>query len=120
MKSIDKQQGVTLLEVLVGFVIFTSSLVAVLDYVSGQIYNNHLSSTNQQKVQMIYDFSTSLELAPGHLKVQSAKYDSFDFTVLSSTMGSSSQRDGDVFLNRYDYTVSDSSNSLAWAVIKVN
>ncbi len=109
-----------MLEVLVGFVIFTTSLVAVLDYVSGQIYHSHLSLTNLQKVQMIYDFSTVIELDPEQLGAQSTKYDNFNFTVLSSTMESSSQRSGELLLNRYDYSVSDSNNALAWAVIKVD
>ncbi len=112
-----RQRGVTLLEVLVGFVIFTTSLVAVLDYVSGQIYYKHLTSTNLQKVQMIRDFSISIELDPEQLKTQSTE---FDFTVLASTMESSSQRGGEILLKRYDYSVSDSSNSFNWAVIKVN
>ena len=120
MKLLVRQKGVTLLEVLVGFVIFTSSLVAVLDYVSGQIYHNHLSSTNLQKVQMIYEFSTSMGLDSEQLPAQASEYDNFDFTVSSSAMDSSSQRGGDLLLKRYDYLVSDSNNSLAWAVIKLN
>jgi len=120
MSLLSVQRGVTLLEVLVGFVIFTSSLVAVLDYVSGQIYHKHLSHANFQKVQIVYDFSNAIELGPEHLKTQSTEYNDFDFTVLSSTMESSSQRGGEVFLNRYDYSVSDNNNAFAWAVIKVN
>ena len=116
----NRQKAVTLLEVLVGFVIFTSSLVAILNYVSGQVYHNHLSSANLQKVQMVYDFSSSVELGSKHLKMQSSGYRDFDFTVLSSTMDSSSLRGGEILLNRYDYSVSDTNNSLAWAVIKIN
>ena len=120
MNSFDKQLGVTLLEVLVGFVIFTSSLVAVLDYVSGQIYHSHLSSANLQKVQMVYDFSTFIEPGSDGSPIQSAGYDGFNFTIVSSEMDSSSEGGGDLLLNRYDYSVSDNNNSFAWAVIKVN
>ncbi len=118
MNPIATQTGVTLLEVLVGFVIFTSSLVAVLNYVSEQIYHNHLSSANLHKVQMVYDYSTAIELDPEQLKAQSVRDDSVNFTVLASTMESSSQKGRDFLLNRYEYSVSDSSNAFAWAVIK--
>ena len=118
MKYFDRQKGVTLLEVLVGFVIFTSSLVAVLDYVSGQIYHNHLSSTNLRKVQMVSDFSTLMQPGSEQLPIQSAGYDSFALTVSTSAMDSSSRGADDYLLNRYDYSVSDSDNSFTWTVIK--
>ncbi len=120
MNLTTTQEGVTLLEVLVGFVIFTSSLVAILDYVSGQIYHSHLSLTNLQKVQMIYEFSSAIGLNSEQLNTQTTKYDNFNLTVLASTMESSDQRDGELLLNRYDYSVLDSQNAFAWAVIKVD
>ncbi len=82
MNLTTTQEGVTLLEVLVGFVIFTSSLVAILDYVSGQIYHSHLSLTNLQKVQMIYEFSSAIGLNSEQLNTQTTKYDNFNLTVL--------------------------------------
>ncbi len=51
------QSGMTLLEVLVGFVIFSASLVAILNYVSNQVYLNHLTESNQVKMNMIKDYA---------------------------------------------------------------
>ena len=110
----------TLLEVLVGFVIFISSLVAVLDYVSGQVYHYHLSTGNQQKVQMIYDLSVIADLGIEVQLNQTAEYVDFDWTVTSSTMDSVEQKDKQQLLKRSVYSVIDANNTFEWTVLKIN
>jgi len=48
------QQGMTLVEVLVAFVIFTSSLVAVLDYVANQLFHRQRTENRSEQVALTY------------------------------------------------------------------
>ena len=50
----------TLLEVLVGFVIFSASLVAVLEYVGWQVFHQHRSDIKLQKLELVYEASAFL------------------------------------------------------------
>ncbi len=47
------QDGVTLIEVLVGFVIFMTSLVAVLDYVGNQVQLERISESRYRAMQIL-------------------------------------------------------------------
>lgn len=116
----SRQQGVTLLEVMVGFVIFTSSLVGVLDYVSGHVYHFHLSATNLQKVKLAYDWSVTYEGSANQRLLRPFADESFDVTVESSRMDTFTRQDDEVLLVRDQYRVGDATNSLAWAVIRIN
>ena len=115
----SSQKGISLLEVLVGFVIFTSSLVAVLDYVSGQVYLFHLSSNNQQKVQMVYDLSIVADLGIEQQINIASEYDDFDWSVSSSLMDSLEQREGGSLLNRSTYSIVDSNGIYEWTVLNI-
>ena len=116
----SRQKGVTLLEVMVGFVIFTSSLVGVLDYVSGHVYHFHLSATNLQKVNMTYDWSVTYEGSANHHLLRPTADESFDVTIASSRMDTFTRQDEEVLLVRDQYRVGDAMNSLAWTVIRIN
>lgn len=116
----SRQKGVTLLEVMVGFVIFTSSLVGVLDYVSGHVYHFHLSATNLQKVKLAYDWSVTYEGSANQRLLRPFADESFDVTVESSRMDTFTRQDDEVLLVRDQYRVGDATNSLAWAVIRIN
>lgn len=120
MNKLAKQKGVTLLEVLVGFVIFTSSLVGILDYVSGQIYHSHLSSENLQKVQLIYEQSSVAGTAIGKELVNSGEFYDLDLSQASTTLEENRQGGETLMLNRYDYTITNTTNSFEWAVIRFN
>ncbi len=54
------QAGVTLIEVLVGFVIFMTSLVAVLDYVGNQVQLERISESRYRAMQMLGEQFRSL------------------------------------------------------------
>lgn len=120
---ISRQLGISLLEVLVGFVIFTSSLVAVLEYVSGQVYHYHLSSRTQQKVQMIYDLAVISDLGIEEQLNQANNYVDFDWTINSSAMDTlgqeEQQQEQQQLLNRTTYSVIDDSNTFEWTVLKI-
>ena len=120
MNFLNRQRGVTLLEVLVGFVIFTTTLVAVLEYVSGQVYHFHLSSSNLQKTQAIYSQSVLLQQISDDEVAQSYSSTNLDLMVSSSMMDSTTQRGGEVILNRHSFSVGDSNSALTWAVIRVD
>jgi len=119
LNMFSSQKGISLLEVLVGFVIFTSSLVAVLDYVSGQVYLFHLSSNNQQKVQMVYDLSIVADLGIEQQINIASEYDDFDWSVSSSLMDSLEQREGGSLLNRSTYSIVDSNGIYEWTVLNI-
>ena len=114
-----QQKGISLLEVLVGFVIFTSSLVAVLDYVSGQVYHNHLSSETQHKVQMIYDLSEISELGIEQQLIQAAGNPNFDWTVTSSVMDSFTLREQKKILQRSKHEITNGANPFEWTVLNI-
>ena len=115
----SQQKGISLLEVLVGFVIFTSSLIAVLDYVSGQVYHYHLSSVTQQKVQMIYDLSEISELGIEQQLRLAAEYTDFDWSISSSVMDSFTQRDQKKILQQTRHEVVNGANSFEWMVLNI-
>ena len=120
MNKLTKQNGVTLLEVLVGFVIFTSSLVGILDYVSGQIYHFHLSSQNLQKTQLIYEQSSVAGTSIGKELVNSGEYYDLDLSQVSTTLEENRSGSDTLMLNRFDYTVTNTTNSFEWSVIRFN
>ena len=55
-----RQAGVTLIEVLVGFVIFMTSLVAVLDYVGNQVQLERISESRYRAMQILGEQFRSL------------------------------------------------------------
>ncbi len=116
----SRQKGISLLEVLVGFVIFTSSLVAVLDYVSGQVYHYHLSSATYQKVQMIYDLSEVSKLGVEQQVGLADDYNGLNWSVTTLIMDSFSQRDKEKILQRSTHSVTNESNSFEWTVLNIS
>ena len=120
MTRLFSQKGVTLIEVLVGFVIFTASLVAVLDYVTEQVYLHRLSSSNFEKVKLIYDLSAVSNSLPGKLSPLELQHRNLDWDVSAVTMDSVSKRAEEVSLKRYDYRVSGANNVLEWSVYKMS
>jgi type II secretory pathway pseudopilin PulG len=59
------QRGVTLIEVLVGFVIFTGSLVAVLDYVGNQVFAQRQSEQQYRRLQVLQQWRLRERTAAG-------------------------------------------------------
>ncbi len=115
----SRQQGITLLEVLVGFVIFTASLVAILDFVSGQIFHVHRSASNLQRLQGIYqtlgnDGQESLKRS-----LESGQANQYSWTVATTEMDAIEMGKTSLQLNRYDYSIADLNNELHWTVIRI-
>ena len=117
--SCRQQQGMTLLEVLVGFVIFTSSLVAILNHVSNQVYLNHLSDKNQQKAQLLYDYSTVVALGPEALSAFASSRQGLELSYVSSAVDSFNGRKGDSDLLKTQITVWDGGESYDWSVYEI-
>jgi len=113
------QSGLTLLEVLVGFVIFTLSLVAILDYVGEQVFHVHRSGSHLQRLQQLYVAAGSgggLEVPTLH--PGDAAAEGFDWRVVATELDAVEVRDELLLLNRYDISVSNANNSLNWSVIR--
>jgi Tfp pilus assembly protein PilV len=117
--SSGRQKGVTLIEVLVGFVIFTTSLVAVLNYVSEQIYHNQRATMNLQKMQTIYEWSRIQPLGLDESRALSPRADDFSLMVAASTIDAFTQNETETLLNSYSYSVADQDNALTWDVLRV-
>ena len=109
------QSGLTLLEVLVGFVIFTLSLVAILDYVGEQVFHVHRSGSNLQRLQQIYLSSSN---GKGFEPSGDTEQDEFDWLVVATELDALESSDQVLLLNRYDIKVSNANNSLTWSVIR--
>ena len=117
MRWSARQRGVTLVEILVGFVIFTTSLVAILDFVSEQNYHYHRSSTYLEKMQAVYDYS-ALDLKMSQHLSDSALSSDFDMAISASAMDAFGQGDSQRLLVRFEYRIPGPESDLTWAVIK--
>ncbi len=115
-----KQTGITLLEVLVGFVIFTTSLVAVLEYVSGQVYLYHLSSDNLQKTQLLYELSSTIGINQNKQITTGVEFNNLDWSVNSTELDVTSQRNEVVQLNSINFSIMKNNQVLQWTVLKIN
>lgn len=119
-KPAGRQRGVTLLEVLVGFVIFSTSMVAVLDYVSGQIYQYQLSTSNLKELQLIYDASVADKLSEtGFYSADSNAVD-YKLMVSETIMDTYRQRGDDLKMKLSQYSTNRRAGGFHWSVIKVN
>lgn len=109
----------TLLEVLVGFVIFTSSLVAILDYVSNQIYLNHLTEKNQIKASMIKDYAALTELGDEAQIGFASSQDAVTISLASSQVDEYKQGNDAMILVQTLVSVSDQSNTYEWTILEL-
>jgi len=117
MRCLAQQRGVTLVEILVGFVIFTTSLVAILDFVSEQNYHYHRSSTYLEKLQTVYDYSV-LDLDMSQHLSDSALSSDFNLSISALAMDAFGQGDSQRLLVRFEYRIPGPESDLTWAVIK--
>ncbi len=114
-----KNCGMTLLEVLVGFVIFTSSLVAILNYVSNQVYLNHLTERNQIKASLINDYATLAELGEtSRLGVVSSQ-DGMDVSLASTRIDSYKEGKAGAVLVQTQISVTDRNGSYEWSILEI-
>lgn len=120
MKISTHQSGVTLLEVLIGFVIFTTSLVALLDYVSGQVYHTHRTAQTLQAVKLIHDWSSVTPEIEDQRRIRHSDRAGFEYLISSSAMESVNLRKREILLNRYSYSVGDREHLFAWTVIRID
>ena len=115
-----KQCGVTLIEVLVGFVIFTSSLVVVLDYVSEQVYHKHRVSAAVKKAELVYQLSTMAPYMNDFSAIAQDDYDGLSWNVASSVMDNHRERKNQIQLKRFDYKIDGEGQAFKWSVISLN
>lgn len=116
--AIQRQSGLTLIEVLVGFVIFTVSLVAILDYVGAQIFHVHRAKSGLQHLQQIYDRELG---ARTRLPNQSAAVDDdsrMDWTIDVTELSAVEQKTALHVLNRYRYRSSLDAGGQEWTVVR--
>jgi Tfp pilus assembly protein PilV len=117
--TLNKQLGMTLLEVLVGFVIFTSSLVAILDYVSNQVYLNHQTEKNTRKALLIYDYSLISEFSAEAGAVFAASQSDMKLTSVSSPVNSFKDKKEDAVLMQTMVSIEDGSGTYDWSILEV-
>ncbi len=115
----NQQKGITLLEVLIGFVIFSSSLVAILDYVANQIYLNHLSEKNQIKATVINDYAALALLGEtaqaGFVSSQKA----MDVSVESTQIDSYKEGRTESVLVQTLISVNENGHSYEWSILEI-
>lgn len=109
----------TLLEVLVGFVIFTSSLVAILNYVSNQIYLNHLTESNQIKAGLINDYAALSELGEDAQVGFASTLDGVGISMASSQIDNFKQGNKEMLLVQTLISVSDQTNTYEWSILEL-
>jgi Tfp pilus assembly protein PilV len=113
------QKGVTLLEVLIGFVIFTSSLVAILDYVGNQVYLNHLTDKNQRRTLLVYELDSVSGLENNEQASIITAYQDIDASAISEPLYEFKDGRKDMVLLQTLYSVGDVGNTFAWSVLEV-
>lgn len=113
------QKGVTLLEVMIGFVIFSASLVAVLDYVGNQVYLQHQAQKNQQKTFLLYELATQAGLGLQHQIQLIADQPDLQVTFSDSVVDESAVKNTETRLFESKISVSDGDSTLEWMVLEV-
>ncbi len=113
------ESGMTLLEVLVGFVIFSASLVAVLDYVSNQIYLSHLTEKNQHKASLIYEYAALSNLGEQAQLAFIGAQQEMNIMVNSVPLYEIKERNKEMALLKTDISVSDQGNSYQWSILEI-
>lgn len=118
-ESICKRQaGVTLLEVMVGFVVFTSSLVVVLDYVSNHVYQGRLTDEGLHKTGQIYAQTVVMQ-GPAESRMGRALGKArYDVLISSSVMDAKEIRGQEITLLRDQYQINDRDGSFTWTVLR--
>lgn len=114
----QRQTGITLLEVLVGFVIFTLSLVAVLDYVGNQIYLTHQSDNKNLKAMLVNELFNSGLQEQEQARIMSS-YPQMDISVSTEKIDEFKFRRKSSSLYRSLYSIDDAGNHFEWAVLEV-
>ena len=112
-----RQQGVTLVEVLVGFVIFMSTLVVVLDYVSEQIFHTHRTKANLEQLQFIYQLSSVQPYLEELRSVPEWHTTEIEWNYSMASRDSFKQRNKELSLNKIEYWVEDNGQRFKWDVI---
>ena len=118
-KLFATQQGITLLEVMIGFVIFSVSLVAVLDYVGNQVYLQHKAQKNQQKNLLLYELAIQSELGPEHMAQLISGHPDLRVTVSDTLIDDSTRRNTEAAIFESRFSLSDVDSTLDWTVIEV-
>ena len=113
------QGGMTLLEVLVGFVIFSASLVAILDYVSNQIYLNHLTEKNEARVSLIDGYAALSSLGEEARIEYITAQDTMSMSVNSRAVDSIEKGRLKLSLMQSTIVVSDQNNSYEWSILEL-
>ncbi len=118
MGVITQQKGITLLEVLIGFVIFTSSLVSILDYVGNQVYLTHLTDKKQHRVQLVYELFSAGSDQREQARILST-YQDMDVAVTSQKLDEMKVRKNTASIFQTQYSVTDTDNQFEWSVLEV-
>jgi Tfp pilus assembly protein PilV len=117
--TLNKQEGMTLLEVLVGFVIFTASLVAILNYVSNQVYLNHQTEKNLQKALLIYDYSLLSATDPEAGAIFAASQPDFNLKLDSTPVDSYKDKNSETVLVKTQVSVGDGAGNYDWSILEL-
>jgi type II secretory pathway pseudopilin PulG len=115
----NKHSGMTLLEVLVGFVIFTSSLVAILNYVSNQVYLSHLTEKNQVKASLINDYAALAGLGEAAQLGFASSQEDLDVSLSSSQIDSYKEGSAQSVLVQTQISVTDRGNVYEWSILEI-
>ena len=112
--------GITLIEVLVGFVIFMASLVAILDYVANQMHLRRTSAENLERASALYqqalradypeDIAAGMSALPRGVTVEKQT---------ERLLDSYSYRREKIGLWQVDYRAQSASGVFQWSVIEV-
>jgi type II secretory pathway pseudopilin PulG len=117
--SSAKHSGMTLLEVLVGFVIFTASLVAILDYVSNQVYLNHLTEKNQIKASFINDYAALALLGESAQIGFASSQEGMEVSLESTQIDSYKEGRTESVLVQTLISVTENGNSYEWSILEI-
>ncbi len=119
LKMTHSQNGMTLLEVLVGFVIFSASLVAILDYVSNQIYLNHLTEKNQHKASLIDEYAALSALGESAQVAFISSQEVMAVSANSTPIDRVKERNNEMTLLETHISVTDQSERYEWSILEI-
>ncbi len=118
MAERQRQAGVTLIEVLVGFVIFMGSMVALLDHVGNQVYLERQGREQYRSLQALQQWITRQRLSAGGSEVMDVVDDGRVMPETAEIMDVYERRRQRRILQRQQFRLPQSGNR-TWTVLEL-
>ncbi len=112
--------GITLIEVLVGFVIFTASLVAILDFVANQVHLRRRSAEGMERVSAVYEQVLRSQYGDGEIAAAGLQHGIIVERVSVQSLDDFRSRGQEYHLQQVEYRARSADGSFRWSVVEIH